>query len=109
MTLQQLIESEEKFQPYLKNNDFTFIGPEDQNLFEPFMKAANNLAPVVSISRRFRDFLGNPEATRRALGVLAPGAKLRIYVIDGSTESALLYDTIPGYCNTNRISFDPSV
>lgn len=31
--LQDLVAEEEKFQPYLLNNDYTFIGPVDQDFF----------------------------------------------------------------------------
>src|ERR1700761_6028994 len=79
--LQELIELEERFQPHLLNNDYTFIGPADGNLWEPFFKRANNLAPVVSFSRSIHDALSDKDATRQALTIFPPGTPLRIFVV----------------------------
>jgi hypothetical protein len=108
--LQELIELEERFKPYLLNNDYTFIGPADQNLFEPFMRRANNLAPVVSILRSIHHFLSDKEATRQALSSLPAGTPLRIFVVTHTPQpydNMLLHDTIEGYVQKNNIDFQP--
>jgi hypothetical protein len=108
--LQQLIELEDRFQPYLLNDDYTFIGPADQNLFKPFMRRANDIAPVVSFSRSIHDALSDQDATRQAAASLPAGTPLRIFVIQrtsGRYEDMLLHDTIEGYCQKNNIDFQP--
>ena len=106
-SLKELINLQERFQPYLLNDDYTFIGPANQDLLEPFMKTANNLAPIVEFERKFEHFLGNKEAAITALSVLPPNTQLRIYVIHNRSESMLLHDTIEGYCKENKINFIP--
>ena len=106
--LQELIELEERFQPHLLNNDYTFIGPADGNLWEPFFKRANNLAPVVSFSRSIHDALSDKDATRQALTIFPPGTPLRIFVVTYTAppqDSFLLHNTIEGYCQEHHIDF----
>ena len=108
--LQQLIEREERFQPHLLNDDYTFIGPADQNLFNSFMHRANDIAPVVSFSRSVHDALSNKAATRQALASLPLGAPVRIFVIQrtsGNYDNMLLHDTVEGYCQKININFQP--
>ena len=105
--LEELIPLEDSFQPYLLNGDYTFIGPSDTALLEPFMKQANAFAPVVAITRKLRHFLGNKNATRRALEVLPAGTPLRIYVITQTSGDNLFHNTIEGYCDRNHINFPP--
>lgn len=108
--LEQLIELEERFQPYLLNDDYTFIGPADQNLFNSFMRRANDIAPVVSFSRSIHDALSDKDAIRQGLASLPAGAPVRIFVIQrtsGRYDSMLLHDTVEGYCQKNNIDFQP--
>jgi hypothetical protein len=104
--LEELIQLQERFQPFLRNRDYTFIGPEDQSLFEPFMNRANDLAPIVGIIRESRHFLNNKTTAIQALDVLPEDAQLRIYVVDGSIENVLLHDTIENYCKRHDIEFE---
>lgn len=103
--LEELIQLQNRFQPFLRNRDYTFIGPEDQSLLEPFMRRANDLAPIVSIAREIRHFLNNREAAIQALGALPADTQLRIYVVDGRSDDILLLDTIENYCANNKIEF----
>jgi len=106
--LQQLIKLEDRFQPYLLNHDYTFIGPADQNLMNVFMKRANDIAPVVSFSRSIHDALSSKDATRRAAASLPIGTPLRLFVIQrtsGAYEDMLLHDTLEGYIQKNNIDF----
>jgi|SRR5580698_5808786 hypothetical protein len=108
--LQQLIELEERFQPYLRNNDYTFIGPADPALLQPFMARANNLAPIVAILRSIHHFLSYRDATRQALAVLPAGTPLRIFVVTYTApphDNMLLHNTIEGYCQEHHIDFQP--
>jgi hypothetical protein len=105
--LQDLIDLEERFQPYLLNNDYTFIGPVDQQLLNPFISRANDLAPIVSILRTVHHALSHKQSTRHALAVLPPNAELRIYVVYRSldNDSLLIHGTIEGYCQKNKFDF----
>ena len=58
----------ERFQPYLQNNDYTFIGPVNSDLMQGFISTANMLAPVVAISRSIHHALSHQQSVRRALG-----------------------------------------
>jgi hypothetical protein len=49
--LEKLIQIQNRFQTLLRDQDYTFIGPEEHNLLESFMRRANELAPVVDINR----------------------------------------------------------
>jgi len=64
--LQQLIEVEDRFQPYLLNNDYTFIGPANNQLWEPCFNIANAIAPVVAVLRPVHHVLPHKGATRQA-------------------------------------------
>jgi hypothetical protein len=104
--LEELIQLQERFQPFLINYDFTFIGPEDPSLLEPFMSRANDLAPLVSINRELRHFLNNRKAAIQALGVLPLNTQLRIYVVDGNFDDMLIHTTIENYCANINIEFE---
>ena len=104
------MELEERFQPYLLNNDYTFIGPVDSKFSAAFMKRANDLAPVVSFSRSLHDVLSDKDAARGALAILPPGTPLRIFVVSHTSppyDNMLLHDTIEGYVQKNNIDFQP--
>ncbi len=103
--LQDLIVDEEKFQPYLLENDYTFIGPVDQELFKPFFQTANNFAPVVSIIRSIHHVLSHKESVRKALGLLPPNTPLRIFVVTPARGDVLLHSDIEGYCKRNNIDY----
>ena len=108
--LQQLIELEDRFQPYLLNDDYTYIGPVDGQLWEPFFNRANDLAPVVAILRSVHHVLSHKDATRQALASLPADSALRIFVISRTPppyDTMLLHDTIEGYCQKNHIDFQP--
>ncbi|MBS1565312.1 MAG: hypothetical protein JST39_13040, partial [Bacteroidetes bacterium] len=104
--LQELIELEEQFQPHLLPGAYTFIGPSNPELFQPFMARANDLAPVVAMIREIRHFMGNKQATRAALTTLPQCTTLRIYVIPNAHGQMLIHTTIEQYCNDNNINFN---
>jgi len=104
--MEELIELEGRFQPFLQNNDYTFIGPLDTNLMEGFMRTANMLAPVVGISRSIHDALSHQQSVRTALGSLPANSELRIYVVVNRASDFLIHATIEEYCERNNIDFD---
>jgi hypothetical protein len=102
-SLDELIELEDRLKPKLLRKDYTFIGPQDQGLLGPFIRTANEIAPIVAISRELRHVLGNRNAVLKAISMLPPGTKLRIYVVDGRS-SDLFHDTVEDYCKENGIT-----
>ncbi len=104
--LEELSDRQERFEPYLKNGHYSFIGPVDQNLFEPFMKTVNRFAPVKSFSRSIHDVLSNKQAVQKTLGMFPDTIELRIYVVQKSDSQILLHDTIEGYCEKNNVDFE---
>ena len=106
--LQELIELEARFQPYLKPGDYTFIGPVDQQLWQPFFKKANELATVVSVFQSMHDVMSDKDATRQALLFLPADTPLRIFVVTQMEDDSFLgYSTIESYCRVNNIDFQP--
>ncbi|SIS68781.1 hypothetical protein SAMN05421789_104217 [Kaistella chaponensis] len=105
MNIENLIEEQSKFEPYLKDTDYTFIGPVDQNLFEPFMKNANLIAPIKGYSRKIKDFMSDKSAVSTALALLPIGTELRIYVIIDKSEDILFHSTIEEYCERMKITY----
>lgn len=105
MNLEQLIEEQAKFEPYLKDTDYTFIGPVNQNLFEPFMKNANLIAPMKGFPRKIKDFLSNKDAILKAIALLPPQTELRIYVITDRSNDILFHSTIEEYCKRQNIKY----
>lgn len=104
--MENLVELENKFQPFLQNNDYTFIGPLDVNLLNDFTQAANRLAPVVAFSRSVHHALSHKPSVREALGVLPIDIELRIYVVIRRNEPFLFHTTIEDYCDTNNMDFE---
>ena len=103
--MDELIELEERFQPYLQNNDYTFIGPVNSDLMQGFISTANMLAPVVAISRSIHHALSHQQSVRRALGTLPVNTNLRIYVVVNRASDMLIHATIEEYCDRNNIDF----
>lgn len=105
-TLQELIELQERFEPFLRKQDYTYIGPVDQSFSEGFMKNVNSFAPVKGFSRKFSHFLGDKNAIQKAIAFLPPNTQLRIFVINGDYEDSILFhDTIEHYCESYNIDF----
>ncbi|WP_409416703.1 hypothetical protein [Flavobacterium sp. PS2] len=104
---EEVFKLEKKFQPFLLGNDYTFVGPEDQNLLiQPFASNANLIAPVVAISRTVHHTLSNKEATLQACRLLPAGTELRIYVVISNGHTILMHASIEEYCRRNKIDFE---
>lgn len=104
--MEELEELEERFQPFLRENDYTFIGPVDMNLMENFIRTANMLVPVVGINRSVHHALSHRDATRAALNNLPQGSELRIFVVLNEAEDFLFHATIEEYCDRFNIDFE---
>ncbi|WP_123962581.1 hypothetical protein [Chryseobacterium sp. 5_R23647] len=105
MSLENLIEEQSKFDSYLKNSDYTFIGPVNQNLFEPFFKNVNMIAPMRGFPRKIKDFMSNRDAVLKVLSQLPNEEELRIYVIIDRSDDILFHSTIEEYCERFNIQY----
>lgn len=104
---EELFEFEEKFQPFLLKNDYTFVGPIDENLMDVFTKAANRIAPGISLLRSIHHALSNRNATRNALLLLPQDAQLRIFVVvSNGKRNIFIHSTLEEYCIRNNINFN---
>lgn len=103
---EDIFELEEKFQPYLMKNDYTFIGPTDANLMSNFMEVANKIAPTIAISRLIHHALSNKNAIKQAIKTLPLNTKLRIYVVVSNGNRNLIHSNIEEYCRRNNIDFN---
>ena len=103
--MEELITLEDRFQPFLQNNDYTFIGPVDAELMDGFMKNVNMLAPVVSSSRTIHHALSHQQSVRSSLPSLPANTPLRIYVVIRENDVFLIHATIEDYCERFGIDF----
>ncbi|RAI86725.1 hypothetical protein [Algoriphagus yeomjeoni] len=107
MTLQELIDLKVRFEPYLNDGDYTFIGPNDLNLLSGFIANVNFLAPANFFATTFGNSLRNQDAVLMALSQLQSHTQFRIFVVLGDMEKSgvLIHSTIEEYCNRNKIEF----
>ncbi|WP_341839428.1 hypothetical protein [Chitinophaga caseinilytica] len=102
--LQQLQDQADNLQHHLKKGDYSFIGPQDQRLFETFMRRANDIAPSNPFDHSIHDVLSNKQATLAALKALPAGTPLRIYVVTPTHDDSVLpFSTIEDYCSNHNI------
>lgn len=104
--MEELITLEDRFQPFLQNNDYTFIGPLNADLMEGFMRNVNMLAPVVGTSRTIHHAMSHQPAVRQSLLSLPVDTDLRIYVVVRENDSFLIHATIEDYCERFNIDFE---
>ncbi|OXG03654.1 hypothetical protein BC749_11113 [Flavobacterium araucananum] len=97
---------EEKFQPFLLKNNYTFVGPSDANLMPNFMEVVNKIAPTIAISRLIHHALSNKNAIKNAILTLPLNTELRIYVVVSNETRNLIHSTIEEYCRRNNIDFN---
>lgn len=71
---------EQKFQPYLLNNDYTFVGPVDVDVFDSFIKIAHKINAIKKPLYTTNCTLSNTKITRKALQLLPTNAPIRVYV-----------------------------
>lgn len=104
---EEIFELEDRFQPFLLRNDYTFVGPADANLMPNFMKVVNRIAPVIAFSRLIHHALSNRNAVRKTLLTLPQHTELRIYVVITNGSNTLIHASIEEYCRRNNIDFTP--
>ena len=103
--MEELINQQNDFRQYLRGNDYTFIGPVNQNLFEPFMRNVNILAPVVAFSRSIHHALSHEDSILKSIATLPAGTPLRLYVIINESDDILIHSTIEEYCDRFGINY----
>lgn len=98
--LEDFLEIQEKLQPHLRNRDYTFIGPEDVNMFEFFAKKVTDLAPFKLFDNSIHRVLSDKKATFRAIAYLPKTSPLRIFVIirPAKDYNVLFHLTVEEYC-----------
>ncbi len=99
---QDLVDKQEKLQPYLKEGFYSFIGPFDQSLLEPFIKAANIVASKISFTSTIHQVLSKKKVIQKTLEGF-PNIPLRIYVFQVVDANFYFDDTMEGYCEKNNI------
>lgn len=105
MNNENLFEIEEKFQPFLLNNDYTFIGPVDTLYLTEFYKYVNKIAPKIAISRLIHHSLSNKSAIKKAISILPQNIELKIYVVISNGKRDLIHTSIEDYCRRNNLNF----
>ncbi|WP_405266291.1 hypothetical protein [Cellulophaga sp. Ld12] len=103
--MEDLIELEERFQPFLQSNDYTFIGPMDMALMENFMRQVNLSAPVIGLGRTIHDALSHKPSVHSTLLTLPLNTALRIYVVINEGNN-LIHATIEDYCERFGLDFE---
>lgn len=103
MTLQELQEEQSKFEDKIAENDYVFIGPEDLDLMEDFMKTANNNAPIIAQTRQLHHFLDHKPSILKAIESLPKNTTLRLYIASKSPLPMLIHYTIEEYCEKHNI------
>lgn len=104
--LKDLIKEQEKFSPFLRGRDYTFIGPSDPNLFDQFCRIVNDYAPVTGFNRSIHDALSHEKSVSVALQHFPQNIELKIYVISRVDDSMLLFSDIHLYCQRNNLSYE---
>jgi hypothetical protein len=99
--MEELYLKENEFQRHLKENHYTLIAPVDLNLFEPFIKTINKIAPS-SVFSTIDDSLSNKDAVKGAIQNFPPQTKYQIYVIL-SSGGMMLHATLEEYCERYKI------
>lgn len=99
----EIFHLEQKFQPYLLNNDYTFVGPTDKDLLDNFIQIANQINASKKIFYTTNCTLSNAEIIRKAIQMLPNNAPVQVYVIINT--KILLHATIEKYCKRNNIEF----
>jgi len=101
---EEVFAQEEDFQPYLLENHYTFVGPEDGGLLEKFVKIANEVAPP-NVFHTIHNVLSNSIATKKALEFFPPDTHLRVYVIIPNNDTFLFHLTIDDYCKSYNVEY----
>lgn len=93
---EDIFKTEEAFQPYLNEGDYTFIGPEDQDLMGLFTFSANSVTPAAQ-EESIHSALSDKQAVKSVLTRLPEGTPLKVYVVLGSIPNTLSYTSTDDY------------
>lgn len=103
--LEEIILEEQNFQRYLLANHYSFIGPDNPNLFESFIQHSNLIAPNFGLGGTIHNVLSHKNTTITALEILPQNTQLRVYIIIPNSSQILFHSSIPEYCNQNNIVY----
>lgn len=105
--LNELTALEERFRPYLKDNDYTFIGPVDDMLFPDFIRAVAQFAKGSVFGHSLHKALNDRNAINKALQLVPLGSELDIYVVarGKNDNNVLSHTTIDDYCSKYSLPF----
>jgi hypothetical protein len=103
--IDKLLKKEEDFQPYLKKNKYTFIGP--QKHLQEFIRLVHEQNPNPTGKNDLHCSLKNKNCIFKALATLPENTALTIYV---ATETSPVSTWVPAweitdYCRTRNIDF----
>lgn len=101
----ELFEIEERFQPFLLNKDYTFVGPVNPQILTKFYEIVNKLAPTIAISRLIHHALINKNSVKQALSFFPEDTELKIYVVVSNGSRNIVFTSIQEYCEKNKIEF----
>lgn len=100
-TLTQLEEIERRFQPFLQEDCYTFIGPVED--MEGFLKHVHLNSDYPDI----RGGLEDKDFVRECLGVFPVGTGMDIYVVyDHGDDSFFFYERLEQYIRLKNVEFD---
>lgn len=106
MNEEEAFKQEDDFQPYLLKNHYTFIGPENEDLFEDFYRTANKIAPPNPFSRSMHEVLSNKHVVKTAIKYLSKGTPLKVYVmIRQVNPDILIHASIEDYCDRFKVDY----
>lgn len=103
--IDQLLEKECTFQPYLKKNKYTFIGPA--NHLQEYIKLVHEQNTIAAETGDLHSSLKNKACIRKALAKLPDDTALTIYVATESNDVATWVPAweINDYYKTRNIDF----
>ncbi len=105
---EQQLALNERLQPFLQQDQYSFVAPIDANLFNRFCRAANDIAPGNLFDMDVHRVLSNRNATRQALNIFLPETPIRIYVVtpDPNLHNFIQEQNIEDYCAQHNIDLD---
>lgn len=100
-----ILDLDDDFQKYLQENHYTFVGPQNPDSLDLFIKKVGHVAPS-GIFGTIHKSLRNREATRQVLNFFA-NEPIRIYVVVPvkSSPSILAHSSIKVYCEKMDIQY----
>jgi|GEM_PF-5419192 len=103
-----LLELNERFQPFLHSSDYSFVAPAEYSQFDRFCDIASQIAPKPVFDSSIHNVLSDKATTRSALRNFRNNIGFTIYVAEPESQGtdAPSLTTIDEYCSRHQISFD---